>query len=240
MTEKTRFVAWNCCGGFDKDVLLLRQMGCDVAVLAEVPEKAPHPTFTDPEIDWHWDGRDSKGLALAGFGTTLSPIETPASTGRYSLAAHTDRGFGVLGIWSCPPKDERNAYGRHVVSSIAAHEDWLADTPSIVAGDFNLAPYGIEDSKSGVLRDVFSRMKLLGYVSAYHHRTGEEFGLETTKTYFHYRHADKGLHIDYCFVHRDLLPRVVDLKVGTFDDYVRPKGSSKGASDHVPLILDLL
>lgn len=234
-----RFVAWNCCGGFDKDVFRLRQLGCDIAVLAEVPMTPPHPTLADPAVDWHWDGRDSKGLALAGFGTTLSPIVTPPESGRYSLAAETPHGFGLLGIWSCPPADKSTTYGHHVVSAIATRADWLADTPSIVAGDFNLAPNGIEDSKTGVLRDVFARMDALGYVSIYHHEHDEPYGAETNNTYFHYRHADKGFHIDYCFVHRDLLPRVADFRVGLYDEYVRSTDTSKGASDHVPLILDL-
>lgn len=234
-----RFVAWNCCGGFNKDVFQLRQLGCHIAVLAEVPMNPPPPTFEDSAIDWHWDGRDSKGLALAGFGTTLSPIATPPDSGRYSLAADTPHGFGVLGIWSCPPADKSTTYGHHVVSSINSRADWLANTPSIVAGDFNLAPFGIEDSKTGVLQEIFTRMTDLGYVSIYHHRTGEPYGSETANTYFHYRHEDKGFHIDYCFVHRDLLPRVANFDVGLYEQYVRSTDTAKGASDHVPLILDI-
>lgn len=232
-----RFVAWNCCEGFARDLAHLRGLGCDVAVLAEVPRQAPVSSLMDSEVDWRWVGNcDGKGLALAGFGSTLTPLDARADAGTHCLAADTDFGFGVLGIWACPPKG--STYGAQVRSAIREHADWLADAPAVVAGDFNVQPGGSEDTKTGVLRAVFADMAELGYVSAYHHVTGDEYGAESSPTYFHRRKKDEGFHIDFCFVHRDLVPRVSSLQVGGFDEYVAPKGAQTGLSDHVPLIVD--
>ncbi len=234
-----RFVSWNCCEGFARDLVHLRELGCDVAVLAEVPRVVPASrSLFDAAIDWQWAGYfEGKGLAVAGFGSTVTPLDARADAGTHCLAAETEFGFGVLGIWSCPPKG--STYGAQVRSAIAAHADWLADGPAIVAGDFNLQPDGLEDKRTGVLRAVFADMADLGYVSAYHHVTGDEYGAETTPTYFHQRKQAAPFHIDFCFVHRDLLPRITALQVGSFDHYVAPQGTLTGLSDHVPLIVDL-
>lgn len=232
-----RFVSWNCCEGFERDLAHLRQLGCDVAVLAEVPRAAPTPTILDPNVDWHWSGEyERKGLALAGFGTTLSPLELPSDAGTFCVAADTGFDVRVLGIWSCPRKG--STYGNEVHSTIRAHADWLQSRPALVAGDFNLQPGGLEDAKTGILRTIFDDLGDLGYTSVYHHITGEEFGTETTPTYFHRRKQDDAFHIDFCFAHHSLLPRITSFRVGSFDDYVA-RTHVNGLSDHVPLILDL-
>lgn len=219
----------------------LRELGCDVAVLCEAGPKAPPPTleFADQQVTWNWKGRRDKGLVLAGFGHHVDAVDERPDAGRYSMAATTALGFGVLGIWSCPEKDSKEPYGLQVHRAIHAHADWLADSPAIITGDFNVAPNGIEDSRSGVLRQIWADLDELGYVSLYHHRTGEPYGGEKVPTYFHFWRESRGFHIDYCFAHRDLLPRVTGFHVGTYRDYVRGDDGRPRFSDHVPLVVDL-
>jgi len=90
-----RLVSWNCCEGFERDLTHLRQLGCDVVVLAEVPRAAPNQTIVDPNVDWHWSGEyERNALALAGFGTMLSPLEPQPDAGTSCVAARPGSSSG--------------------------------------------------------------------------------------------------------------------------------------------------
>jgi hypothetical protein len=204
-----------------------------------VPERGPAPTLLGPSIDWHWTGQyPRKGLALATFDSMLTPASQRTGAGSFAIAAQTSAGIGVLGIWTCPPKG--STYGAQAVATVNAYGDWLAETPSIVAGDFNLAPLGIEDGRNGVLRALFASLGELGYTSVYHHHFREEYGAETRPTYYHRRKAADRFHIDFCFLHRELLPQVRAVEVGNYDAWVARRSEFvAGHSDHVPLVVDL-
>lgn len=233
-----RIVAWNCCGGFGSKRAALAAIGCDAAIVAEAYDRAPEPSLLEPGPTWGWNGLSgSKGLALVGLNVPIVTEPLRPQTGRYSIAGTLDSGIGLLGIWSVKP--EGSSYGQQVVDAISGYEDWLTDLPGLVAGDFNLAPNGIEDSRTGVLRRVFDHLARLDYVSIYHEHFDEDYGSETRPTYFHRRRQAEAHHIDFCFIHRSLVPRVRGFEVGTYDRWVARREPSAGLSDHVPLILDL-
>lgn len=202
-------------------------------MLCEVPEAAPAPTLTEPDVSWSWVGDGSrKGLAIAGFGTGIEPVPAVAEAGLLSTAATTETGVAVLGLWTMKPAG--SSYGAQVVSTLEAYEPWLRAQSAIIAGDFNIAPGRSQDRRTGQLRRAFEHLSDLGYVSLYHHTTGESYGEEQTGTYFHRRKQDDPWHIDFCFTHRDLIDSVTAFGVGAFDDWV-----ATGQSDHVPLIVDI-
>lgn len=234
-----RFVEWNCCEGFKADLPALVELGCDVAVLCEVPQAPPPASLLPPVIDWHWTGQYvRKGLAVAGFDRLLRRVDERAGAGSYTVAAETSEGIGVLGMWTCPPKG--STYGAQARATIDAHADWLRETPTIIAGDFNLAPFGIEDGRTGILRALFADLSELGYTSVYHHFFGEDFGSETRPTYFHRRKEAEPFHIDFCFLHESLLPQLRTVEVGDYARWVARRSELvAGHSDHVPLIVDL-
>ncbi len=91
---------------------------------------------------------------------------------------------------------------------------------------------------SAVVR-IVAWLDQLGSVSVYHEHSDEDYGSETRPTYFHRRRQAEAHHIDFCFVHRSLVPRVRGFEVGTYDRWVARRDRSAGLSDHVPLILDL-
>jgi exodeoxyribonuclease-3 len=231
-------VAWNCCDRFDRGRAQLETLGCDLAVLAEVPEHVPVVAGTRP-MGWNWVGdTGARGLAVASFGTTFDQLDNREGTGSLSIAGTTGAGTGVLGIWALPA-NRGQRYGPEVTAAIDAHADWLRDVPSIIAGDLNLAPLLLEDARNGVLQHLFSQLDSLGYVSAYHHTSGEVYGSETRHTYFHHWKKNAPFHIDHCFLHRSLLPQLQTLELGTFEKWVDRSGDIDGYSDHVPLIVDI-
>jgi hypothetical protein len=231
-----RFVEWNTCGGLATSVACLQELGCDAAVLCEVPSTPPAPSLTDPAIDWQWAGDlASKGLALAAFGTKLTPQVASAGAGAFGIAATMANDVGLLGIWTQAPN-----YGDQAARTIEAHADWLRETPGIVAGDFNVAPRGTEDTRTGVLQRIFDSLDRLGYSSVYHHHFNEVYGSETRPTYFHRRKAEDPFHIDFCFVHKSLLPQVRRVEVGDYGRWVaRSDPRRPGFSDHVPMMVDI-
>jgi hypothetical protein len=234
-----RIVAWNCNEGLKRDLPAVRALGADLAVLAEVGPVPPPDSLFDPAPSWHFvdDGVPSHGMALAGLTADLTPFACEGDTGLLSVAGEHPSGLGILGI--CSRKQDGSTYGAEVARSIEAHRSWLTSKPCVVAGDFNLAPGGIEDRRNGACRAVFDQLAEMGYVSVYHHTTGDAYGEESAATYFHRRHADEGFFIDHCFVHQDLLPSVTGFQIGDYDTWVAAGSAGPGHSDHVPLILDL-
>lgn len=232
-----RFVSWNCCGGPAGALAAVAEQGADASVLCEVPSTCPPSSLFDQEPSWAWDGQPgSKGLAVVGLTSPL--VARPKlGAGRWSVATEHESGVGILGVWSCPAPGR--SYGDEVQAVVEAHADWLVATPSIVAGDFNLAPGGAVDRRTGSVRTMFADFDELGYVSVYHHVTGDAYGAERSATYFHLRRQLEPFHIDFCFAHRTLLPAVRRFEVGDYERWVARRGVGPGHSDHVPLILDL-
>lgn len=245
-----RLVVWNLCGATDRKWPHLEALRPDIAVL---PEAARQPKalsrgdtlFGDVPPHWHWVGvNPAKGLAVATFGRP-SGVVTTVATGRWSVAVRAGK-LVVLGVWSCPSQTGAAGYTAEVVRAIDTHERVLRGAAGVVvAGDFNV------DGKVAGWRKIQPRLAALGLVSAYHHYTGEGFGLESAPTYFHQRKSTAPFHIDFCFLSEHLLGQVSEqglrqvsgqvleqsfqhVSLGSFDDWV-----ATGVSDHVPLVVDL-
>jgi endonuclease/exonuclease/phosphatase family metal-dependent hydrolase len=114
---------------------------------------------------------------------------------------------------------------------MTAHMDWITARDTMVLGDFN---------KNASFRagrwDALQRLlEGAGLVSVYHETTGEPFGKETQRTYFHRRKDDASAqHIDYCFVPARWVERITHFQVGTPGEWCQAK-----MSDHVPLTVDV-
>jgi exonuclease III len=235
-------LVWNLCGATDRKWAHLEALQPDVAVLPEVARQPRALTqgdtlFGGSAPSWHWVGiNPAKGLAVATFGQP-SGVVTTAATGRWSVAVRVGR-MVVLGVWSCPAQPGAAAYAAEVVRALDSHDRVLRQASEVVvAGDFNVAGRG------PAWREIQRRLAGLGLVSAYHHATGEGFGVESAATYYHHRKPSAPFHIDFCFVSPHLLQRSFQhelessfqhVSVGSFDDWV-----GTGISDHVPVLVDL-
>jgi exodeoxyribonuclease III len=68
--------------------------------------------------------------------------------------------------------------------------------------------------------------------SAYHHYYGCAPGSEQHATWYNHKRAERGFHLDYCFIPQRWLPQVHKVEVGSFEQW-------RTYNDHCPLIVDL-
>ena len=185
----------------------------DVAVLCEAPLANPfEASLLDEPVSWRATGSlHHKGLAVAGRQGELRSRGAIEAPGRWGVAVTDQNGLGVLGAWSVPVPGRR--YGDEVLGIIDAHADWLASGDVVVAGDFNIDANGVGNGTRGaeLFATLVERLSALGLVSAYHSWTREAFGAESRRTHFHLRKANRGFHIDCCFVPEAWSGRIRDV-----------------------------
>jgi Endonuclease/Exonuclease/phosphatase family len=187
-------------------------------------------TLTDKAISWCSTGQYGyKSLALAGFTSTLTEVETPTGTGSWSIAADHPAGFGILGIWACP--EPPHHYSDEIINSLDAYAGCIRSHAVVIAGDFNITYDGTERHK---FRTVLERLADLDMISAYHAHTGVEHGAEAVDTHFFRTHQDARFHIDFVFIPKSWTDRIRNVEVGTHAKWV-----ASGLSDHVPIVVDV-
>lgn len=222
-------MVWNIRSGTDRKWQALKSIAPDVAVICEAsqrPKALTAPALGDSPLSWEWEGTNTdKGLAIASWGHDLRRVDTTRAIGRWSIAAKVE-GITVVGVWACPLTS--GAYAAEVGRALDAFAGPLASgAPVIVAGDFNVS------GRHPTFEPLRRRLAGLGLVSAYHHRTGDPFGWESSRTW-HARHdAERSSHIDFAFVSESLAERIVHLEVGD-----PPASGGSGLSDHSPIVID--
>jgi endonuclease/exonuclease/phosphatase family metal-dependent hydrolase len=142
--------------------------------------------------------------------------------------------FLLLPVWACPVGTirEQNYIGQ-IYEAIVRHPHWFDENrPTVICGDFNsntiFDPGRKKKTHSTVVRLLADR----GLTSAYHEFFSENHGSETRPTYYFWHRQERSFHIDYIFVPRTWMSRVVDVEVGDYSAW-RP------ASDHMPVVVDV-
>lgn len=224
--ENMRIVSWNCNGRFREKFRDIEKLNADIYIIQECEDprqskKADYCHFARNSV---WTGRNkNKGIGIfADEGVQIINNNWNSYHLENFISVNVDGKFDLLGVWAC------NMHIEEYYIYQCIHIDKYNDS-TIVIGDFNSNK--IWDRKHGD-RDHSATVKALeevGLVSAYHSFYNENQGEETQKTFYLYRHADRGYHIDYCFVRKD---RINGYKVLTSEDWLP-------LSDHVPIILDI-
>jgi exodeoxyribonuclease-3 len=120
--------------------------------------------------------------------------------------------------------------------ALGKYRSFLAERPSIVAGDFNNNVYWHRPGWRINHANAVATLQKLGLASAYHALRGEAQGRESVPTlYWRDRKKDgPTYHIDYIFLPLQWLVHVRELGVGSFEDWC-----GAGLSDHVPIVVDI-
>ena len=101
---------------------------------------------------------------------------------------------------------------------------------TILIGDFNSNTIWDKPKRKGNHSTVVDRLAQKGIFSTYHKHYKQMQGKEEHSTLFMYRHQNKPYHIDYCFASIDLINKLKNVEIGSYEEWTT-------YSDHKPVIV---
>lgn len=230
-----RLITWNCQGAFRKKAEEILKLQPDILVVPECehPDKLKFSPMTPKpnDIYWYSDG-GGKGIGLFSYSNykfELLPGFNPEF--RYILPFRLidkKNSFNFLAVWAMDNKENYEArYIGQVWLAINYYKD-LLDNKTILIGDFNSNKIWDYKDRVGNHSDVVNKLASKDIYSVYHKIFDMEHGKEKHPTLYMYRKKEKPYHIDYCFVSTDLLEKVKEVEIGTYENWAT-------LSDHCPL-----
>ena len=243
---KLRIVSWNCDRKFRKKyAAIVKEYDPDILVIPECENPAqnfdtapktaaeykPYKEFA-ANCQWIPGLIESKGLGIfAKPGITLEPLNWDNGGRKYFLPVRVNDTFNLIAVWPDKP------YVYEILPYLELNAENI-NNQTILAGDFN-ASVDLDrrnKRKKEPCRNMIALLKEKGLESAYHLKTGEEPGEETTPTFFLHRYEELPDFFDYCFLNPDWL---VDIKIGSKEKWGFPVKVNEVSSDHLPLIVDI-
>ena len=225
-----RVITWNCNLKFAKKYQHLEAQDADIVIIQEC-ERLPEDYF--PHRKFFWTGRiESKGLGIlikdpsarlhSDFNPDLInflPIETDS--------------LKILGIWAYNHRAVKfgDDVSGNTIDAINHYRQWLQDDshPCLVGGDFNNSVIWDKPNNNNNFQNINQNFESLGFASAYHADTEDEFGQEDKPTFFHTKNREKTYHIDYIYL-KGL--EIIQLDIGKYDNWIK-------LSDHSPVVVEL-
>lgn len=240
-----RLVTWNCCMALHRKFDAVLRLQPDIAIVSECAEPKRLMAFgsmSKLNAEPIWIGTNpNKGLAVFTFnGYAARLADRFHRTLRHVAPVHVTGPVecNLLAVWA------QNGSGgisrKHQLGplrrALGKYRSFLAERPSIVAGDFNNNVFWHRPGWRINHVNAVTDLEKAGLISAYHRLRGEAQGAETEPTlYWRDRKKDgPTYHIDYVFVPSRWIDRVQALSVGTFEDWC-----GAGLSDHVPIMVDI-
>jgi exonuclease III len=214
---------------------LLYRLRPDIAVVPECSRDSMLACKEDGFDTCWWGENKHKGLGvLAAKPWSLKAGCKPSQRWIAPVWVRGPRSFLLLSVWACPVGGvrEKNYVGQ-IYEAIVRHSKWFyGNVPTVICGDFNSNTIFDPGRKKRTHSTVVQLLAEKGLTSAYHAFFSENQGAETRPTYYFWHRKERRFHIDYIFVPRDWIERVIDFKIGTYEKW-RP------ASDHVPIMVDI-
>ncbi len=225
-----RVVSWNCNRAFRSKLSRIAALAPDIAVIQEC-EAAAIDELRSQGLSAAWIGTDpTKGLGvIAWTGLEIQVDDCYDDGNAWFLPATvgTSRDLRLLGVWAMNHRDRLSGLST-VGEACRRHHSLLAGGDALVVGDFNSNAIWDTPAKHA-FADAVDLLTALGLTSSYHSFTGEAFGEETRKTYYHQKGLRFTHHIDFCFVPQAW--SVKEVTVGDRDSWIE-------LSDHAPLIVE--
>lgn len=233
-----RLITWNYQGAFRKKADHILSHRPDILVVKECehPDKYVFsPTTKKPDSHYWYGDNVHKGICIFSFNDykfELLPAFNPEF--RYILPFRvTGHGqtFTLFAIWAINNKENYEArYIGQIWLAINHYAGLLANT-TILVGDFNSNKIWDYKDRVGTHSDVVRKLADNNIQSIYHRHFDSEQGKEKHPTFFLQRNLNKPYHIDYCFASADIIDKVQNVEIGTYENWI-------AHSDHSPLIIN--
>lgn len=221
-----QIVSWNCNGKFREKFKNIQKINADIYVIQECenPKKYIESEYSNFAKNYIWVGeKENKGLGIfAGEQVKIDKNNWKTYCLRNFLSVKINDKFDLVGVWACDPYIEE-----YYLYQCINMENY--NNKTIIIGDFN--SNSLWDKKHGNRNhtNVVNELKNINLVSAYHYFYKEKQGYESQKTFYLYRHQDKGYHIDYCFIDKKRLKKFEILNDSKWLEI----------SDHLPIVIEI-
>jgi exonuclease III len=238
-----RVITWNCKQNFRKKYSDIEFFNPDILVIPECEslDKINFKLFKNPPTDSYWIGENqNKGLGVFTFNNfKISLYKNYNEDFKYILpliVSNNNETYNLIGVWTQkigPKKKNHINYIRQFKLSMEVYKPFLNFKNVIICGDFNSNliwenPFRIDK----VHKEVVDDLEEMNIFSSYHNFFNEEQGKESIPTYYHTHNKKKPFHIDYCFLSKNLLDKVENVRIGEYDNYIEK-------SDHLPIYVTI-
>ncbi|WP_278380749.1 endonuclease/exonuclease/phosphatase family protein [Chryseobacterium arthrosphaerae] len=233
-----KIITWNCNMAFRKKAEFILIENPDILIIPECenPERLSFGPNTRQPNDTFWYGNNPhKGIGVFSFGDfkiKLLDIHQPEFRYILPLSIYNEEiNLIVFAIWAQKP-EKHSCYTEQIWNAVHFYSHLLDHENVILAGDFN------SNSIWDKPRRVYNHTHLVDYlktkniVSTYHHFHNQLQGQEKDHTLFMYRKIDQPYHIDFCFVSSNLLDKLENVEIGTYEKWTIH-------SDHKPLTVTI-
>ncbi len=233
-----KLISWNCQGAFRKkaDIILKHQPDILVIQECEHPDKLLFSPTTVRPKDFLWFGENNhKGLGVFSYGDYKFQLINSHSSDIKTVLPISVTGaqfhFTLFAVWANNRHDKNNQYIEQVWKAISYYSQILRNGHIIITGDFNSNKIWDKKHRAGNHSAVVDTLAKMNIHSAYHKHFEQEQGKEKHPTFFLQRNKNKPYHIDYCFASTDIFDKVLNVEVGTYDNWIP-------YSDHSPLTIE--
>lgn len=223
-----KIISWNCRGKFREKYSVILKENADIYVIQECENIDKYKKYFSelfneyPTYIWYGE-KDSKGLGIFAK-ANIKMVNNDWTTYclRHFISVNINDSIDLLGVWASPPYIEE--YYIYQCINIDKYSD-----RTLIIGDFNSNVIWDKEHGKRNHSAVVAELKNKNIVSSYHYITGEKEGEETQKTFYMYKHLDKGYHIDYCFINPNALK--------SFEILHSKKWLE--CSDHIPIVVEI-
>lgn len=229
-----KIITWNCQGAFRKKAEFIVTHKPDILIIPECehPDKLKFKSDIQLPSDSVWFGKNpNKGLGVFsynGYKLKLLDIHNPDFKFVLPLSVSNDKiSLTLFAIWSQKPENHDN-YTVQVWNAVNYYTDLLEEKNLVLAGDFNSNSIWDKPRRVSNHSNLVEYLKNKNISSAYHFYHKQTQGQEKDKTLFMQRNKDRPYHIDYCFASADLIDRIENVEIGSYDQWTTH-------SDHSPL-----
>jgi exodeoxyribonuclease-3 len=223
---------------FRKKVQCILQELPDILIVPECENQERLVFEKDIKLanDFFWYGNNpNKGIGVFSFGDLkirLLDIHNPDFKYVIPLSIFNEKiNLTVFAIWTQKP-EKHDCYTEQVWNAVHFYSKLLDNENVILAGDFNSNSIWDKPNR------IYNHTNLVDYLmsknifSTYHYFHKEKHGQEKKPTLFMHRKIVKPYHIDFCFASSNLIDKLINVEIGTFEKWTM-------YSDHNPLIVTI-